>query len=279
MSRVVVVHPGAMGVTVAASFAAAGHDVRWVRAGRSPATVERAEAAGLTGVDSLREACVEADLVVSVCPPAAAVDLARAVAATGFAGVYLDANAISPATCESISARFDGSRVTVVDGSIIGLPAVNPGTTRLYLSGAGDVATLADELSGGPLEVIAIDGGVGAASALKMAFAGWSKGSSALLLAIAGYAAEMGVLDALTAEWGHSMPGLADDLGLRAGAVAPKAWRFVGEMEEIASSLDGVGLPAGFHTGAADLYRLLERFKDSEWPPLDEVLAAVRGGD
>ena len=278
MSRVVVVHPGAMGVTVASSFVDAGHDVCWVRDGRSAATVARAEAAGLAAVESLAEACDDADLVVSVCPPAAAVDVADAVASTRFAGTYLDANAISPATCETVVSRFDGSAVTVVDGSIIGLPAVHAGTTRLYLSGEDDVATLADQLSGGPLEVIAIDGGIGAASALKMAFAGWTKGSTALLLAVAGYADASGVLDALTAEWGRSIPGLADDLARRAGSTAPKAWRFVGEMEEIAASLDSAGLPDGLHTGAADLYRRMAGFKDAHTATLDEVLAALRAG-
>lgn len=276
MSRVVVLHPGAMGVTVASSFVDAGHEVCWVRAGRRSATVARADAAGLVGVESLAEACDGADLVVSVCPPAAAVDVADAVVGTDFGGTYIEANAVSPATCETIAARFDGSGVTVVDGSIIGLPAIHPGTTRLYLSGDSDVAALAGELAGGPLEVIAIDGGVGAASALKMAFAGWTKGSTALLLAVAGYAAEAGVLDALTAEWSRSIPGLADDLSRRADSTAPKAWRFVGEMHEIAAALDSAGLPDGFHESAAELYGRLADFKDSQSATLDEVLAALR---
>lgn len=278
MSRILVLHPGAMGSTIGASLVAAGHDVHWVADGRSAATSERADAAGLIAQPSLSAACAEVELVVSVCPPAAAVEVATAVAATGFAATYLDANAIAPATAEAVAACFDGSGATVVDGSLIGPPARQEGTTRLYLSGPGDVEGLADELSGGPLGVVAIEGGIGAASALKMAYAGWTKGSSALLLAVAAYAAEAGVLDSLFGEWEQSIPGLGDDVRRRAAGVGPKAWRFAGEMDEIAASLDAAGLTDGFHRGAAEIYRALAGFKDAAAPSLEEVVAALRRG-
>ena len=276
MTAITVLHPGAMGVSVAASFVAAGHDVRWVAEGRSAATADRAAAAGLASVADLAAGCEHADLVVSVCPPASAVDLAQSVAIAGFKGTYLDANAISPATATEVASVVSASGATPVDGSIIGLPAHQPDTTRLYVSGAGATA-LADDLNGGPLAVIAIDGEIGAASALKMAYAGWTKGSSALLLALFAFASEMGVDDALLAEWGLSQPQLPKQLEGRAAGVGPKAWRFVGEMEEIAASLRAAGISGGFHDGAAETYAALAAFKDASPPPdLAAVIEALR---
>lgn len=277
MSAITVLHPGAMGVSVAASFAAAGHDVRWVSEGRSQATAERAAAAGLVAVDSLADGCDHAELLVSVCPPAAAVELAQSVAVAGFSGTYLDANAISPDTTTEVASIVAASGATPVDGSIIGMPAHQPGTTRLYLSGTG-AAALADDLNGGPLSVVAIGDDVGAASALKMAYAGWTKGSSALLLALVAFASEMGVYDALVAEWGHSMPQMPAQAEARAAGVGPKAWRFVGEMEEIAASLRAAGVSGGFHDGAAETYAALAGFKNADPPPdLAAVIDALRG--
>jgi 3-hydroxyisobutyrate dehydrogenase-like beta-hydroxyacid dehydrogenase len=261
-----VLHPGKMGSTVAASFAAAGHEVAWASEGRSDATAARA--AGLTDAGSLAALCGSSDLVVSVCPPHAAVAVARAVAATGFDGMYLDANAIAPTTVDAVGTVVDD----LVDGSIIGPPAREPGITRLYLSGDG-ASDLAEALNGGPLEVRAIEGAVGAASALKMAYAGWTKGSAALLLAIAGYAEAAGVRDALIAEWQESIPDLADRAERTSRGVGPKAWRFAGEMREIAASLASEGLPDGFHLAAADLYERVSGFKDADpGPDLDNVL-------
>lgn len=276
MTAITVLHPGAMGVSVAASFAAAGHDVRWVRAGRGQATAERAAAAGLEAVESLVDGCEHADLVVSVCPPAAAVEVAQAVSLTGFGGAYLDANAVSPATASEVASIVAASGASALDGSIIGMPAHQADTTRLYVSGDG-AAGLADDLNGGPLAVVAIEGDIGAASALKMAYAGWTKGSSALLLALVGFASEMGVYDALLDEWARSQPHLAKQAEARAAGVGPKAWRFVGEMEEIAASLRAAGLSGGFHDGAAETYAALAGFKDAVPPPdLAAVVAALR---
>ena len=171
-----ILHPGAMGHSIGATCAGR---VIWASEGRSSATKERATAAGLDDVGTLTALTATADVVVSVCPPGAALDQATDVAQTGFDGIYVDANAVAPATARSIAERFDA----FVDGGIVGPPAHRPGTTRLYLSGdhAGDVAARWD---GSALETRLVAGGPGAASAVKMCFAGWTKGTSALLLAI-----------------------------------------------------------------------------------------------
>jgi hypothetical protein len=141
-----------------------------------------------------------------------------------------------------------------VDGGIVGPPPHRAGTTRLYLSGAGaaDVAALLD---GTPLEAIDLGPDPTAASAIKMAYAAWTKGSAALLLATRELAERLGIGDALAAENARSQPGLdARWESARASALA-KGWRWIGEMEEIARAFADAGLPPGFHQAAADVYR------------------------
>lgn len=272
MTTVGFLHPGSMGVTLAATAAA---ERLWVGAGRSPATVERAATADLVDAGSLAELCRRSDLVVSICPPAAAVDVAESVAAAGFDGRYVDANAISPATSIRIGGLF-GDRY--IDGGVIGPPALRPGTTRLYLAGpaAAEVAELWD---GSALEAAVVDDrwDRGAASALKMAYAGWTKGSSALLLTVAALAEQAGVADALHAEWERSQPGLVERSERTAAGTGPKAWRWVGEMEEIASTMADAGLPDEFHRGAGEVYTRMAGFKGHAGPSIDEVIGAILG--
>ncbi len=270
MSRVLVLHPGAMGASLVAAFAL-HHDVVAVSAGRSEATLSRARDAGATLVADLAEGLDGTDLVVSVCPPASAVDVARTVAAHDYRGVYLDANAVAPATVRAVADTV--AEAHVVDGGIIGPPAWRAGTTRLALSGEGaqDIAAMVD---GTPLQPVVAGTEVGAASALKLAYAAWTKGSAALLMSVAAFAEREGVMDELRDEWGRSQPGLAERLDGSSASTAPKAWRFVGEMEEIASAFGEQGLPRGFHEGAAQLYEMLAGFRDQA-PTGVEVAAAL----
>ena len=138
MTVVGVLHPGEMGAAVASALSGRGESVLWASAGRSAATAERAQAAGLEDVCDVGELCSRCDVLLSICPPHAAVEVARAVG--GFAGLYVDANAIAPDTARAVAElqpRF-------VDGGIVGPPPHQPGTTRLYLSGgeAEQVAAL-----------------------------------------------------------------------------------------------------------------------------------------
>lgn len=267
MTTIGFLHPGAMGVTLAAN--AAGERL-WAGAGRSAATAARAASAGLVDAGDLDGLCRRSDLVVSICPPAAAEEVAGAVAATGFAGRYLDANAIAPATSRRIASLF-GDRY--LDGGVIGPPAERPGTTRLYLAGPG-AAEVAALWAGSALDARALgESAEGAgASALKMAYAGWTKGSSALLLTINALASEAGVLDALRGEWELSQPGLADRAGRAAAGAGPKAWRWEGEMAEIAATMAAAGLPDGFHRAAEEVYRRMAPFKDGAGPTIEEVV-------
>jgi 3-hydroxyisobutyrate dehydrogenase-like beta-hydroxyacid dehydrogenase len=269
-------HPGEMGAAVAACLTGRGYQVLWVPAGRGPATQARAAAAGLTaaaGPDAAGQAADlarRADSILSICPPHAALPTARAVAAAGFTGVYVDANAISPGTAEQVRAIAGAAGARYVDGGIIGLPpppvageAASPGGTRLYLAagpeggdGGGPAAQVAVLFEGTPLtpEILRNENRT-AASALKMAYASWTKGSAALLLAARALARAEGVEDSLLAEWSLSQPGLAGRSLGAARSAAAKGWRWVGEMEEIAASMTADGLPGGFHQAAAEVFR------------------------
>ncbi|MCY3601608.1 MAG: DUF1932 domain-containing protein [Chloroflexi bacterium] len=269
-------HPGAMGASVGAALVGRGHRVLWASEGRSASTRERAESAGLKdagSIDRLTELC---GTLISVCPPDAALALAGQVAGTGFAGVYVDANAVSPARGRAIEeAVLAGGARTFVDGGIIGPPAWKPGITRLYLSGA-EAEDVAGLFEGSPLEAIAIGPEAGAASALKMAYAAYTKGTSALLAGILALAEREGVAEALRTEWTTSQAELASSGEGRALGSAAKAWRFAGEMEEIADTFAGAGLPDGFHRAAAEIFRRWSEFKDVPEPPaMDEALAAL----
>ena len=159
-----ILHPGAMGATVAA---ACSGTVLWAGEGRSEATRKRADHAGLTDVGDIAPMAAEADILISVCPPHGAEALADEVADAGFAGCYVDANAIAPETARRIAARFEN----FVDGGLIGPPAVRAGTTRLYLSGR-DASRVAARFEASALEARVLHGGgPGTASALKMAYA------------------------------------------------------------------------------------------------------------
>ena len=194
-------HPGDMGAAVGAVLVGAGHDVAWVSDGRSAETATRAREAGLRDVETVAALAGEVDVIVSLCPPHAALDTARAVAGAGFAGVYVDANAIAPGTAATVAELVSGAGARAVDGGVIGLPPRAAGTTRLYLSGdrAAEIAAMFD---GTTLEALVVEGEPTAASALKMHYAAWTKGTTALLMAIRAGARGAGIEDALAGRVG-----------------------------------------------------------------------------
>ena len=267
------IHPGTMGVSVAVSAIASGNEALWAGEGRSAATISRAQEHGLRDVGTIESLCREADILFSICPPSAAEAVANDVAEAGFSGVFVDANAISPVRMLRI-ADVVGRSASVVDGGIIGHPAWQPGTT-LHLSGAGasDVAAC---FADGLLEANILEGRVGDASALKMCYAALTKGTTALLCAILAASERLGVRDHLNAQWARDGDGLDQEREMRVRQVTAKAWRYVGEMEEIASTFEAAGQPGGFHLAAADIYQRLARLKDGPHPSdASEVLACL----
>jgi 3-hydroxyisobutyrate dehydrogenase-like beta-hydroxyacid dehydrogenase len=257
-------HPGEMGAGIGAVLVGAGHTVSWASAGRSAVSARRATAAGLVDVRTLDAVAEGCDLIVSVCPPHAALDLAHQVAGLRFGGTYLDANAIAPETARAIAATVHSGGGRYVDGGIIGAPPSPSHTTRLYLSGPA-APEVCDLFAGTAVDARIIAEDDAAASALKMCFAAWTKGTSALLLDIRALALAEGVDAALLTEWQGSFPELEGRSLLAAFQAATKGWRWVGEMEQIAATFRSAGLPDGFHRAAAEVYAR---------PPRDELARA-----
>jgi 3-hydroxyisobutyrate dehydrogenase-like beta-hydroxyacid dehydrogenase len=275
MTRIGILHPGEMGVSVAASAINSGHQVYWLSQNRSEETRQRAEKYGLIELGSLEEFCQTCEIIFSVCPPLAADKVADSVIEQGFKGWYLDANAISPQRTINIGQRMEANGIRFIDGGIIGGPTWKPGETRLYLSGK-DSNMVADCLTEGPLEVKVIGDKIGNASALKMCYAAYSKGTTALLAAILAAAESLGVREELYQQWDMDNAGFVEQVNGRARRVTAKAWRFEGEMREIASTFREAGLPGGFHEAAAEVYRRMAGFKHRDQSPqLEEVLTAL----
>ncbi|HXV92687.1 MAG TPA: DUF1932 domain-containing protein [Pseudonocardia sp.] len=257
-----VLHPGVMGAAVGAALKPVAGAVVWAAAGRSVATSKRAELADLVGVPDLAELARRADVIVSVCPPHAARGVAEQVAAALDAlgrrdrrPLYVDANAVSPATVRGIGELLGPAHV--VDGAIIGPPAWERGRTVLWLSGPAADA-VAGLFARSPFTPRVLGAELGAASALKACFALQSKALPALWLEIAAAARGLGVEEALRDELARTGTDYASALA-EAGKVEPKAWRFAGEMEEAADAIASLGLPDGFSRAAAEIYRRLAR--------------------
>jgi|SRR5579863_8028595 len=268
---IALLHPGEMGAAVGACLVSRGVHVVWASENRSPATRKRAECVGLEDLRSLDRALAASDAVLSICIPSGAFDLARQVAAHGFRGIYIDANAISPAHSREIGCLVEKAGARFIDGGIIGLPPAPSRVTRLYLCGP-DASAIASLFAGSQTEAIVIDSPIGGASALKVCYAAWSKGETALLGIIRALARHEGVDETLLKEWQYSMPGVAE----RSEHIvqrARKAWRWAGEMEEIAASFEAASVPSGFLANA-EIYRRLAEFKDSEHLPSSEEVSA-----
>ena len=244
-------HPGEMGAAVGAVLRQQGVPVVWASEGRSAETRKRAEAAGLEDVGSAAKVG-RSDVVLSICPPHAALEVARSLGSLN--GLYVDANAVSPDTARKVAGVVRAGGGEPVDGGIVGSPPIEAGTTRLYISGPR-ARTVLELFAGSILDARVVSDEIGAASAVKMAYAAWTKGTAALLLAIRELARAEGIEPALLEEWGLSLPGLLERSERAARSADAKGWRWVGEMEEIASTFEAAGLPGGFHRAAAEVYR------------------------
>lgn len=249
-----IAHPGAMGASLGAALKPVAGQVMWAERGRSHATAKRAELADLVAVPDLASLARRCDLVISICPPGAALDVAREVAAAGDRCHYLDANAVSPDTVRQIGALFGPDRV--VDGSIIGPPGWQRGDTALWLSGhhADAVAALFDD---SPFIARVLGTELGAASALKVCFALQSKAMPAIWLEIAEAARAFGVQDALRDELARDGIDLDATVATIARRASAKAWRWAGEMDQAGDAVAALGLPDGFSRAAAQLYRAM----------------------
>jgi L-threonate 2-dehydrogenase len=252
---VAVIAPGMMGSAVGQRLVENGIEVRTLLAGRSEATVARAKAAGMVGVSD--EQAVASDIILSILPPGDALGLAERLApalrATPKKPIFVDCNALNPGTVLRIAKVIEETGATFVDGGIIGGPP-KPGSkgTKIYLS--GEAAARVAELTKYGLQMPIQPGPIGAASAMKMSYAGITKGFTALGAAMMLAASRAGTAEDLKAELSSSQPALFGWLTRQVPNMYSKAYRWVAEMEEIAQFVGEDPAARQFYEGAARLY-------------------------
>ena len=258
-----ILHPGSMGAAVAACAATNAAAVLWCETGRSTASVERAARFGLTPVATLTELLDRSDIVISLCPPAAAETLACDVAGHRFAGVYVEANAISPARVQRIAALLEPDTI-VVDGGVVGSPPVGGKTPTLYLSGPAAATEHIEALFEGTAVRTAVLGTeVGKASALKLSYASFQKTSRVLVALAVGMAREHGVDQELIEVASRRTDSYLSEPQYVAKTAA-RAWRWGPELEEAADALAAAGLPPEMLRAAATALARWNDAKDSE---------------
>jgi len=267
--KVAIIAPGEMGSGVGARLKERGVEVLTSLTGRGGASAERAQRACMVAVDDDDELVARADIVLSILPPAEALSLANrlapALAKAGGRVLYADCNAIAPQTVHAVAAIVAPTGARFADVGIIGGPPRSDGyTPHLYVSGEAALSLRA--LADFGLEIRPIEGGIGAASALKLSYAALTKGLSAIAIAVARGAENGHAGEALRAEFAQSQPQLLAWLQRQIPTIYPKAYRWVGEMEEIARFLDGDATAAMFE-GAARAYESVAAL----WEEKDEA--------
>ncbi|NNF79733.1 MAG: NAD(P)-dependent oxidoreductase [Rhizobiales bacterium] len=258
---IAILMPGDMGHGVGRALREHGKRVITPLDGRSDRTKGLAKAAGLLDVGSTSDAVSEADLILSILPPSSAISqaqqVAEAMASTGAKPCYVDCNAVSPDTAIRIGEIISGAGAPFIDCGIIGLAPGKGGGTRFYVSGTDTAPMLA--LHGLGFDVSSVGDEPGRASALKMSYAGLTKGTWTLHTAVLLAAQQLGVLPELLEEFRISQAATLRDMETRVSRLPADSGRWIAEMEEIASTFASAGVTPGFHEGAAEMFRLLAR--------------------
>jgi 3-hydroxyisobutyrate dehydrogenase-like beta-hydroxyacid dehydrogenase len=275
---VTVIAPGMMGAAVGGRLAAHGLKVLTSLKGRSAETIARAKAAGLT--DAADDEIARSDFILSILPPGDAVSLAQRFApvltASNAKPIYVDCNAISPKTVERVSTVIDPTGSPFVDAGIIGSPPEpkEGAGPRFYASGMHASRFAALKQYG--LDIRVLEGPMNAASAMKMSYAGITKGTQALAAVMMLAATRSGSADALFAELKSSQPQMLGYMQRTLSIMPPKAYRWVAEMHEIA---DFVGEdPAGheLYSGAAHFYEQVARDFDGDKNDVNALMAFLK---
>ncbi|MBV9551586.1 MAG: NAD(P)-dependent oxidoreductase [Alphaproteobacteria bacterium] len=256
---VAVMAQGSMGAGVGKRLNERGATVRTLLSGRSEASAGRAKAAGMHAVGDERELLAGADYFLSILPPDQAEGLASRLApalqSLPVKPVYVDCNAVSPQTAQRIAAIVEPTGAAFADGGIIGGPPRDGYSPAIYASGPQAARTAAIKDYG--IDWRLIDGPVGAASGLKMSYAGITKGTTAIAAAMLLGAARFGCAEALIAELESSQPEMLGRMKKSIPGMYDKAYRWVGEMQEISDFLDANAPSAEMYRGIAGLYRYL----------------------
>lgn len=259
VKTVAILSPGEMGAAVGKVLRESGLEVTTCLEGRGEQTRRRARECGFSIVSDLEELAGSADLILSILVPAEAEGVARsvahAIAASGSRPTYADCNAVSPQTACSLEPPITEAGGTFADAGIIGGPPRVGYAPRFYTSGPG-ASTLA-ELDGRGVEVVQVGGDSGRASAIKMCYAAMTKGTTALQTALLVAAIRLGIYEELRDELLASQRPAFDQIERSVARLPSVAYRWIGEMEEIASTFESVDVTPDFHRGAADVFRLV----------------------
>jgi len=260
INTVAILSPGEMGAAVGRALHQHGFDVVTWLGGRSGATRERAKTAGFREIATLEALLGDADIVLSILPPELAPATAETVAAAmkraGRRPPYADCNAVSPETVRRIGATIRAAGGVFIDAGIVGNPPGKAKPTRFFVS--GEAAGLMDAFDGKGLDVRQSGPEIGRASAIKICYAAITKGTSALHAAVLIAAERLGIADELHVELPYSVPDLYKRMETMVPALPAVAGRYIGEMKEIARTMDSAGVTPNFHVGATELYQLLE---------------------
>ncbi len=265
LQTVGILSPGDMGHSVGAMLRSQGQGLRVLTCleGRSDRTRGLAAEAGFEAVPSLEDLVREAQIILCILVPSEALSVAQSVAdAIRREGsersrdlLYADCNAIAPRTVKVIEETILAAGARFADVGIVGNPPQQPHTTRFYASGLG--AAEFAELHDFGLEVRVLDGPAGQASGFKMCYAAMTKGVQALGTELLIAAQRLGFADAFAAEQAESVPVLRTHLERSLPTMPPKAYRWVGEMEEIATCFADLGMTPNILLGAADIFRFV----------------------
>lgn len=259
IETIALLSPGDMGHVVGAVLREKGFRVLTLLDGRSDLTRQRAERVGMEDGENLGSLVKTADLIMSIMPPSAACDFAetcaRAMVAAGVAPLFVDCNAVSPASTETMGKSLQKAGAKFVKVGIIGPPPREGVQTRFYASGSG--AELIDFLDGGGISFRDMGPEITTAAAMKMCYAGLTKGGNTLNTLIATAAELLGISQPLRQELADSQPAALRAMNARIPTLAADAGRWAGEMDEIAATFGAIGLTSNMHKGAGDMFRLL----------------------
>ncbi|MAU25023.1 MAG: NAD(P)-binding domain-containing protein [Dehalococcoidia bacterium] len=265
MKNITLMSPGEMGSPIAKCIIKSGINVMSPLKNRSSQTVERAKKYGIEDSISLENSIMNSDLIISILVPDAAEDLAKEVSNLSKKLdkeiIFADLNAISPETVKKMNSSMSGTKVKFIDGGIIGGPPEGDKMPRIYVSGQN--SNLFSRLDGLGMKVIDMNGSVGDASAMKMAYASITKGYSSLLIAAVTLSIRTNNFEYLMKELEFSQKNVFNDLK-NLKSIPSKAHRWIGEMEEISNTYIENSITGDFHKGSYSIYKKVSESKLGE---------------
>jgi L-threonate 2-dehydrogenase len=274
---IAIIAAGEMGAGIGHRLHERGANVLTSLQGRSGASATRAERAGMKPVDSDDALVAHADFFLSIVPPGDALALAARLTPTlaraARKPIYVDLNAVAPETAVAIGDVVKTSGARYVDGGIIGAPPSSNYSPKLYV--AGDDAKSVERLAAYGLTIRAVHGAIGAASALKMSYAGLTKGLTALGTTMILGAIRADCADELRAELAESQPNMLAWLARQVPSMYPKAYRWIAEMEEISAFLKDDPAAPAIYQGIARLYERIAEVRNKSGTD-DGELAEVK---